>query len=76
MPALALVGYLAIARGVENLYPFSTFNMYSVERAASASRVLARDAHGAVSEVTGWERWECDAPPDLDAAPCRALGRF
>ncbi len=61
---LAFAGYLAIGRGVRNLYPFSTFDMYSDEHVDSGSRVVARTADGAIHEVTSYRAWRCDAPPE------------
>jgi hypothetical protein len=73
---LALLGYLALARAAGNLYPFSSFNMYSTERLASASRVVARDEHGAVHELDEYSGWDCPAPPDLAPHSCPAQWPF
>jgi hypothetical protein len=67
---LAFLGYVATSRAVLHLYPFSIFNMYSSERVSTASRIVARDATGAVHEVDELTDWDCDAPPDLEPSAC------
>ncbi len=74
--AIALLGYLLIARAVLNLYPFSIFNMYSSEPLASASRIVARDPDGAVFEVDEYTRWRCPAAPDIAPTACPASWPF
>jgi hypothetical protein len=68
--ALFVGGYVAIAFAVRDLYPFSKFDMYS-HYTDSASRVIARDARGAVSEIERWDGWRCEAPVDLSFSPDR-----
>ena len=65
---LVLVGYVAIASTVQQLYPFSVFDMYA-HPATSASRIAVRDAAGVVSEVSAWTDWQCDGPFALAGAP-------
>ena len=60
--ALVLAGYAGVAHSVQQLYPFSIFDMYA-HRAQSASRVVARDAAGGLSEVTAWRGWRCAPAP-------------
>jgi hypothetical protein len=67
--ALALFGYLAAARGVENFYPLSTFPMYSGDPAPTGSRIMARGANGFV-EVTDLVDWGCDNLPHLESSTC------
>ena len=57
----SLVGYFLIARVVGNVYPFSTFPMYSGRHAPSGSRIVAKDVAGGLHEVTDGEAWECDS---------------
>ncbi len=65
---LVLTGYVAIANAVQQLYPFSVFDMYA-HQATSASRIGVRDATGALSEVSAWTAWHCDAPIRLQEPP-------
>jgi hypothetical protein len=68
---LALVGYVLAAAGAGNVYPVSTFPMYSGAAGEAVSRVMARDAGGAFVEVTDLEGWRCDgAVPALEATTC------
>lgn len=67
--ALALFGYLAAARGVENFYPLSTFPMYSDEPGATSSRIMAHGSDGFV-EVTDLVDWKCDNLPHLESSTC------
>lgn len=73
---LALLGYLLIARAAGNLYPFSTFNMYSTERLGSASRIVARDAHGDIHELDTFTAWDCPAALDPRPTACPAHWPF
>lgn len=75
---LVLVGYLATARLVENLYPFSTFPMYAGERSDSASRLVAREADGSVHEASEYAAWSCEEEVDLSREHdrCGALPRY
>jgi hypothetical protein len=57
---------------VGNLYPVSSFDMYAGDRLASNSRIVARDAAGAVREVRNYEAFDCDGdrvPIGPDACP-------
>jgi hypothetical protein len=75
---LVLGGYFTAARLVENLYPFSTFPMYSSEHTDSASRIVALEADGSAREVAEYAAWSCEEPVDLDREPerCSALPRY
>lgn len=64
-----LAAYVAAARGVGNLYPFSTFEMYGGTRLTTASRIAVVDADG-VHEVERFLRWRCAAPIDVDPRRC------
>jgi hypothetical protein len=75
LAALVLAGYVGVAFAVHNLYPFSTFDMYSRAR-SSASRVVARDASGRVVEVERFDGWRCDGPVDVSPARCGAPGSY
>jgi hypothetical protein len=73
---LCLLGYVAIARGLGNVYPFSTFSMYSGARASSASRVVARDDRGALHEVTDYVAWSCGEAVDVRPERCAEQQAF
>lgn len=73
---LALLGYLALARAAGNLFPLSSFNMYSTERLDSPSRIVARDAQGRVHELDHYVAWDCPTPPDIRPAACPAQWPF
>jgi hypothetical protein len=57
--AVVLATYLLVAQGIGDLYPFSTFSMYSAHPTDSGSRIVARDASGALRELSAYERWAC-----------------
>jgi hypothetical protein len=73
--ACVLAGYVVIAQGLGNLYPFSTFEMYAGVSTHTASRVLAVDAAGAAHEIRDFEAYRCDAL-DLQPAACRENGEY
>jgi len=73
---LALLAYLALGRAAGNLYPFSSFNMYSTERVQSASRIVARDDQGRVHELDEYTAWDCPKPPDIRPDACPAQWPF
>ena len=73
---LAFLGYLALARAAGNVFPFSSFNMYSTERLHSASRIIARDADGQVHELDRYLAWDCPIPPDIHPRACPAQWPF
>ncbi len=68
---LVLAGYMALANTVQQLYPFSVFDMYA-HAATSASRIGVRAASGELSEVSAWTHWRCDRPIDLQGVPDHA----
>lgn len=70
------LGYLLVARGVDNFYPFSTFSMYAAVEENSASRVLVRDGAGRLREVSSFRGWACDRPVDLNPEECETTGRY
>jgi hypothetical protein len=72
---LAFVGYFGIARIVGNVYPFSTFPMYAGEHRTTGSRIVAKDAAGALHEVSDGTAWAC-IPADLDASACGGPGVY
>ena len=86
-----LATYALTARGVGNLYPFSTFEMYGSTTTASASRIVVREG-GEDHEVREYAGFDCDRPvspdpracleqwpfahlPAVDAATARAINR-
>ena len=76
VPVLAFAGYVAIARGVGDLYPFSTFGMYSSERLSTSSRIVAVDAAGRSHEIDEYSAWDCDGDLALDPSACPAERPF
>jgi hypothetical protein len=69
--ALALGGYFCLARVVGDLYPFSTFGMYSRLPPRSASRIVALDTTGTPHELTAFDRFDdCVPPVDTSLARC------
>lgn len=73
--ACVLAGYVVIAQGLGNLYPFSTFEMYAGVSTHTASRVLALDSAGATHEIRDFEAFRCDSL-DLEPAACRDHGEY
>jgi hypothetical protein len=73
--AIAMLGYLAAARGVGNLYPFSTFEMYGATRLVDASRIVVRE-RDEVHELDRFSQWRCDSAPDPDPRVCVACWTF
>jgi hypothetical protein len=61
---LALVAYAAVARAVDNLYPFSTFSMYSGVVTDTASRIAVRGSDGVLREVSEYDAWELPPAPE------------
>jgi hypothetical protein len=64
-----LATYVLAARGVGNLYPFSTFDMYGSTALDSASRIVAREGEQ-VREVERYEHWRCETLPSADPHVC------
>ena len=73
--ACVLAGYVVIAQGLGNLYPFSTFEMYAGVSTHTASRVLAVDSGGATHEIRDFEAYRCDSL-ELEPASCREHGEY
>jgi hypothetical protein len=73
--ACVLAGYVAIAQGLGNLYPFSTFEMYAGVSTHTASRVLAVDPAGATREIRDFAAYRCDSL-ELQPASCRDHGEY
>jgi hypothetical protein len=73
--AIALLGYLAAARGVGNLYPFSTFEMYGASPLVDASRIIAITDEGP-RELERFSGWRCEVAPDPDPRVCGASWPF
>lgn len=75
-PALCvLAGYFVIARGLGNLYPFSTFEMYAAVEARSASRLLAEDGEGRLHEIREFAAYRCGSI-DPKPAACATGGDY
>ena len=61
--ALALIGYVAFAFGVEDAYPFYRFDMFSWPMRTPVGRVMAQTASGEVRQVQDFVDWACERPP-------------
>lgn len=59
IPAMIVVVYVLSAMSVENLFPLSTFPMYSDSSFDSGARLVAVDSRGEASEVSEFEDWSC-----------------
>ena len=68
--AMLMGTYVLAARGVGNLFPISTFEMYGRSAPGSASRIVVRRAGGGLEEVTAFEAFECSEPIDGDPIAC------
>lgn len=68
--ALALIAYLGIALGVTNLYPFSTFPMYSSAAFTSGARLVVLDEDGEVHEIREYTDWSCPGLEPIDWTMC------
>ena len=62
---LALVTYVLVANTVQQLYPFSVFDMYA-NRANSASKVVAQRSDGTLVDVNRLRQWHCPQPVTLE----------
>ncbi len=74
LAAIVFVGYVGVARGFANLYPFSTFEMYAATRTDGTSRIGARDVTGRVRSVAQYAHWSCDTPIRTEPAACFDAG--
>ena len=69
--ALTLIGaYVVTARGVGNLFPISTFEMYGRSTPGSASRIIVRRSDGSLAEVTDFEAFDCATEVSADPMTC------
>lgn len=66
--AAALCGYLLLAREVGDLYPFSTFPMYSARQGHAPSRLVLRDGAGGLHELDDAAAIWCEGPRDAGGA--------
>lgn len=71
--AISFVGYLAVARVVDNVYPFSTFPMYARAHRRTGSRIVAKDESQRLHEVSDGVAWACDSASD-DGHPATSPG--
>lgn len=69
-------GYFVASRGVRNLFPFTTLDMYAHTGQTSATRIFAVDASGRMHQVTSFDAWSCDKPLDTSQAACPEMSRF
>ncbi|MGZ3456125.1 MAG: hypothetical protein ACXVEF_41355 [Polyangiales bacterium] len=74
-PRLALgiavfVGYFVAARVARNIYPLSTFPMYSEGTVRAAARGMVRTSAGTYAEVTAFDQWRCESLPVLETTSC------
>ena len=57
--------YLVTARGPQNLFPLSVFDMYQGHAPEVVARVLVIDADGNAAEIDAYEDWSCAWDADL-----------
>ena len=62
---VTLATYVVVANTVQQLYPFSVFDMYA-NRATSASKVVAQRADGTLVDVNRLNVWHCPQAPSLE----------
>ena len=67
---LCFFAYGVVASGTLNVFPFSTFEMYSQVSVTTGSRVIVRDADGEAHEVKRYVDWSCEGPLNIDAERC------
>jgi hypothetical protein len=67
---LACAGYVAAARLAVNFYPLSVYDMYASRAESSSSRIVARDEHGNLREVTDFGEWSCTFPVQAQPTQC------
>ena len=72
--ALMFGGYVLTSRGLHDLFPFSTYSMYSGEHSVTASRIVARDQSGQLHELEDFAAWTCPAPIDFNPPRCSSGG--
>lgn len=72
LTAIAFATYLLGSRGVGDLYPWSTFDMYSHTPGGTSSRVLVLDG-GETRDVADFRSWRCDGPIDLSPLRCEGI---
>ena len=73
---VAMAAYFVVSRAVLNLYPFSTFEMYSTERVSSGSRIIALDARGAARELDAYASFSCSNAIDVSYRACESEWPF
>lgn len=80
---VVFVVYVAVAFGVNNAFPFSTFEMYSGDAPTSPARLVVEDAAGEYHEIDRYTDWSCAVELDYamleqamcpDGEPGRPLG--
>ncbi|GEM_PF-2049459 len=64
------LAYVLIAAQLQNLYPFSTFPMYSSSVFTSGARLVAVDEAGVAHEITDFEAWSCPELGTVDRVMC------
>ena len=67
-----MVIYVVSARGLGNVYPVSTFEMYGGSTMRAASRIVARSESGEAVELRTYSRWRCDRFVDPAPQACLA----
>ena len=53
------IAYFSAARGIQNFFPVSVFDMYRAHAPAVVGRVIVRDRAGDASELTTWTGFHC-----------------
>lgn len=71
-----LLIYVVVARGVGNLYPWSTFEMYGGVGSNTASQIVVRDAQGQIVPVNSFRRYNCNRKIQADPQVCGELWPF
>ncbi len=65
------ITYFVAARGIQNFFPISVFDMYRAHAPAVVARIIVVDPNGDASEITSWTDFHCeDGQPvlkDLEA---------
>ena len=54
------IAYFSAARGIQNFFPVSVFDMYRAHAPAVVGRVIVTDRTGDASEITTWTGFHCD----------------
>lgn len=67
---VALIAYFGFSFGTGNLFPFSTFPMFSDSTPDSGARLIALDGDGGAYEIKRFESWSCPELTYVDYVDC------